>query len=450
MRRREFLPAASAVAATFSNPAGAAETRPPRPNVLFILPDQWRPQTLPAAGDKDLVAPALKRLSAEGTAFTRCYVTNPVCSPSRATLITGRYPHACRMPRNGLQLPLDQPSIAAQLKSAGYRTGYIGKWHLDGDARPGFVPPGERRRGFDYWAAFNRGHFYYKSEYYRDAPDPIRPAGYEPDYQTDLAIDFIKQNRTSPFYLFLSWGPPHTPRTPPSRARRYDPGQFRPAPNVPFAYEETARKNMAAYYGLCSSLDDNLGRLLATLDELKLADNTLVVFNSDHGDMLGAQGLEFKGVPFDESARVPLIMRWPAGGLRRGVLEDALISNADLMPSLLALCGAEIPGAVQGRNHAELMRTGEGDRAESIYSYGQLGTPGEWRMVVRGLDKLVVNTKGETTHLYNLGQDPFEMRNLATETGTPARTRDELKAHLRAWVKRVGDGVDPSSGLKVR
>lgn len=433
-----------------SNPAAAAETRRP-PNLLFILAGQWRPQTLPAAGDAALIAPHLKRLSAEGTTFTRCYATNPVCSPSRASLITGRYPHACRMPHNDLLLPLDQPSIARQLRAAGHATGYIGKWHLDGDERPGFVPPGPRRRGFEYWAAFNRGHAYFNPVYFGDSPDAIRPEGFEPDIQTDLAIRFLKnQDRARPFYLFLSWGPPHTPRTPPPRhARTYDPGQFRLAPNVPDAYHSIARKNMAAYYGLCSALDDNLGRLLAALDELDLSRDTIVVFNSDHGDMLGAHGLEFEGLPYEESARVPLIVRWP-GQFRRGAMDDLLLSNADLMPSLLALCGAEIPAQVQGRNLAAAMRTGAAadDRPESLFAYGRLQSPEAWRMVVRGADKLVVNQRMETTHLFNLGQDPYEMRNLAAEAGS-VRQRNELRAHLREWMKRLGDGMD-ASGLRVR
>lgn len=453
MKRRHFIPAAAS-ALSLSNPAGAAETRQ-TPNLVFILADQWCPQTLPAAGDPDLVAPHLKRLSAEGTTFTRCYATNPLCSPSRASLITGRYPHACRVTRDNLRLPDDQPSLARQLQAAGRATGFVGKWHLDGEELPGFVPPGPRRHGFAYWAAFNRGHAYFDSTYYRDSPEPLRPEGFEPDYQTSLAIDFIKQNRTKPFYLFLSWGPPHPPRTPPPprHVRTYDPRQFRLPPNVPGKDEESARRARAAYYGFCSALDDNLGRILKTLDDLQLAEDTIVVFTSDHGDMLGAQGLESQGEPYEESARVPLILRWPGhgggGGLRRGVLDDLLLSNADLMPSLLALCGAEIPETVQGRNLAVAMSTGAGDgRPASVFSYGRLQTPAVWRMVVRGFDKLVVNQRLEATHLFNLGQDPYEMRNLAAEAGS-ARQINELRAHLRESMKRLGDGMD-ASGLRVR
>lgn len=180
-------------------------------------------------------------------------------------------------------------------------------------------------------------------------------------------------------------------------------------------------------------------RLLEDIDgEPSLARDTLVVSTSTRDDDSHSEA----------SVRMPLAIRFP-GRFRRGVKDDLLMSGADLMPSLLALCGVEIPDGVQGRNLAETMRSGEGERPESVYSYGKLGEAGEWRMIVRGLDKLVVNSKMETTHLYNLGQDPDETHNLATEIGA-GRNRDELKAHLRAWVKKLGDGVDPSSGLKVR
>jgi len=420
---------------------------PRRPNVLFVLADQWRPRTLPCAGDPDLYAPNLDTLAKQGVHFRRVYATNPVCSPSRATMLTGQWPHAVKMPRNDLQLPLGTPCIAESMKQAGYRTGYIGKWHLDGEERPGFVPPGPRRRGFDYWAAFNRGHFYYDSTYWNDSPEPVRREGFEPDYQTDLAIDFIRRNKAVPFYLYLSWGPPHTPRTPPKHARLYDPRQFHLAPNVPADQHEEVRRKMAGYYGLCSALDENLGRLMRALDQEGLAGDTVLVFSSDHGDMLGAQGLDFKGVPYEESARIPLVIRYPRR-LAGGGSNDVLMSNADYVPTLLSMAGAEIPETVQGRNLAPRILEGKGDEPDSVYAYGKLGQPDEWRMVVRGLDKLVVNAKNEITHHFNLGQDPWEQLNRADEPGYK-RVRDELRAHLRNWMRKTGDRMDPS-GLKIR
>jgi arylsulfatase A-like enzyme len=439
MLRRTFIGgAASAALSAFQA----------RPNVLFLLADQWRPQTLPAAGDPDLVAPNLKRLAGSGVHFRRAYASNPVCTPSRASVITGRFPHACRMPRNNLRLQVDEPSIATQFKADGYSTGYIGKWHLDGEERPGFVPPGPRRRGFDYWAAFNRGHQYYDSVYFRDEPEPLRGEGFEPEYQTSLAIDFLRRNKANPFFLYLSWGPPHTPRRPPPKfALVYDPRQFRLRENVPPEWQEKARTELAGYYGLCSALDYQLGRLLIALEEEGLAENTLVVFTADHGDMLGSHGLDFKGVHYEESAGIPLLIRFP-GRMQPGGKSDVLLSNVDLMPTLLSLCGAEALDGVQGRDLSSLLLGGDEERPESVFCYGKLETPDEWRMVVRGVDKLVTDASSTPTHLYNLAQDPYEQNNLVADP-RHRRRRDEMQAHMREWVRRIGYGMHPS-GLKLR
>jgi arylsulfatase A-like enzyme len=426
----------------FVSSAGAALMPPAqrKPNVLFIIADQWRAQTLPAAGDLDLKAPNLARLGAQGVHFTHAYTSNPVCTPARTSMITGKFPHACRMPHNDLQLPLDERCIGDQLKQAGYATGYIGKWHLDGEEKPGFVPPGPRRRGFDYWAAFNRGHNYFNSIYFRDTPEPLREGGFEPDYQTALAVDFIRKNKKDPFCLYLSWGPPHTPRTPPARTRSlYDPAAFHLRPNVPASYEAKARQGYAGYYGLCSALDDNIGRLLSALDENGVADDTIVVFTADHGDMLGSHGLEYKGVAYEESARIPLLLRYPRA-LKGGVNNGTLISNVDYVPTLLSMCGAAIPPGVQGQDLSQLILTGSGKRPESIYCEGQLSSPGEWRMLVRGFDKLVVDAKLQPTHFFNLAEDPYEQENLL-ENRSQLRRVDELIAVLKNWMHRTGDRV---------
>jgi arylsulfatase A-like enzyme len=430
--RREFVKFAGAIAG--ARMAGsAAPVR--KPNIVFVLSGGWRGQSL-----DDVRAPNLAALAKQSMSFQRLYTCYPLAAPSRAALITGRFPHACGVPRDGIRLPQDQPSIAEQLKVAGYRTGYIGEWRLDGAGDPGFVPPGPRRHGFDYWAAFNRGHRYFDSIYFRDAAEPIHRMGFEPDYQTDLAIDFIKQGDAKPFYLFLAWGPPHPPLAPlPDRvATMYDPRQIRLRANVPSEQQASAQESCARYYALCSALDDNLGRLVAALDQQRLAGDTIVVFTSDSGLMLGEQGLENDNQPFEEAVRVPLLVRYP-GAFSAGK-NNALLSNVDLMPTLLKLCGVDIPENVQGQDFSV--------HSESIYCSGKLGGPDEWRMVVRGLDKLVVDRDLNVTHLYNLGLDPFELENLAREVSQDLK-RDELKALLKDWMRRSGDGMDPS-GLRKR
>ena len=443
--RREFLQqAAGAVALTQASPAAASR----KPNILFVLSDQWRAQTLTTAGDPDIHAPNLKRLAEEGVQFDRNYVSYPLCCPSRASIVTGRFPQACGMADNRPIMPLGERTMAQELKKIGYATGYIGKWHLDGNPGPNFVPPGERRRGFDYWAAYSRGHRYYNSVYYRDTDEPIQMGGYEPDYQTDLAIEFIKRNKDNPFYLYVSWGPPHEmpgringryafDRTPPAKyANFYKPGQFHLRPNVPKDYEATARKGLAGYYGLCSALDDNIGRLLNALNETALADDTIVVFSSDHGDMVGSHGLEAKGVPYEESARAPLLIRYPRR-IKAGRKDNLMISNVDYMPTLLTLCGAPVQKQVQGRDLSQQVLGGQGERPDSILSVCDLGSPREWRMVVRGQDKLVVDVLRRPTRLYNLSEDPFEMRNLVNDPAH-AKKKAELHELLNNWILRVG------------
>lgn len=427
--------------------AGVLAQSPARPNVLVLIADQWRAQALPP-GDRDLIAPNLARLLEASTEFDRAYTCYPLCSPSRAAILTGRYPHTCKVLKSEEKLPETEVAISDVLKKAGYATGYIGKWHLDGDARPGYVPPGPRRHGFDFWAAFNRGHQYFDSVYFTDSDLEIQVKRFEPDYQTDLAIQFLQQNQKKPFCLFLSWGPPHTPRRPPPDvARMYKPAQLRLRENVPSDYVGEAREGLAGYYGLCTALDRDLGRLLDTLDQLNLAGDTILVFTSDHGDMAGSHGLEFKNLPYEESARIPLVIRYPrkmTGGNRN----DLPVSSVDLMPTLLGMCGVDAPSGVQGHDLSAVLLNGKGDRPESIYSYGQLGSEGEWRMVVRGLDKLVVDRSLEVTHMYSLGPDPFEMQNRARDPGVRI-LRDSLRALLRDSMRRAGDRMS-TSGLKVR
>ena len=418
--------------------AAALQAPPKRPNLLFIVADTWRGQALPSAGDPDLIAPNLARLAKDGVYCSRAYTCYPVCCPARAAMLTGKFPHAAGVPRNHTLLPLEQKTMSAEFKRAGYRTGYIGKWHLDGAASPGFVPPA-RRRGFDYWAAFNIAHQHYDWTYFGDTPEPIRPAGFEPDYEADLAIEFIRQKSAQPFFLYLSWVAPHAPYTPPARHAKYDAARLHLRPNVPVRGEEEIRKNAAGYYGLCSALDENLGRILAELDRQGLREDTIVVFTSDHGHMLGSHGLDQIDLPYEEAARIPLLLRYPRR-LAAGTENDALISNVDFAPTLMALCGVDAIEGMQGFNLAPWLTAGEGPRPESIYAEGQLGQPGEWRMIVRGFDKLVVDAAMKPTHLYNLRQDPYELENLAAE-GPERRKLDELLALLKRWAFRTSDRV---------
>ncbi|MCP5115395.1 MAG: sulfatase-like hydrolase/transferase, partial [bacterium] len=171
MDRRDFLRHTAAGAATLSGRARAQGSR--RPNILLLIADQWRGQALESADDPNLLVPNLTRLASEGLQLARTYTANPAGSPSRAAILTGKLPHMCDVTRDNVRLPVEQTTIAEVLSGAGYTTGYIGKWHLDGPDDPGFVPPGGRRQGFEHWAAFNRGHRYFNGSYFRDEERPV-------------------------------------------------------------------------------------------------------------------------------------------------------------------------------------------------------------------------------------------------------------------------------------
>lgn len=418
MLRRKFLKTAAVLAAARAAPAR-------RPNLLFLQAAGWRAQTSAAGGDFEVRAPNLEQLAAQSIHFDRLYVSCPIEGPSQAASLTGRFPFACGVTGNGMRLPQDQPSIARELKSAGYHTGFIGAWYLNGAEKRGQTAQPPRAYGFDDWAA-----------------EPPAATGAALDHQAGLALDFIKQNQRGPFYLFLSWSPP--PKHP---ARIAASETLLLRPNVPESYTAEARTALAAYYAHCAALDASAGRLLRALEEQRIAGDTVVVFTASCGSMLGSQGLEGANLPYEEAARVPLILRdarLPAPGRR----SDLLVSNVDLVPTLLALCRVEIPDAVQGHNLLPLLAGHGGNRPESVYSLGQIGEAGEWRMLVRGLDKLVVDRDLTVTHLYNLGTDPFELENLAHDAAQELK-RDELTALLKDWMRRSGDGMDPS-GLKKR
>lgn len=351
--------------------------------------------------------PNLTRLGKEGIWLPRAYTVNPAPTPSRAVLQTGRYPHAAGVPWDKHRIPEETTGIAAVFAAAGYATAHIGLWQLDGDSDPGFVPPGPRRLGFAEWASWNRGHRYTGGIYFRDENKPVPIEGFEPDGQTSLAVEFLGRRRASPFFLQLSYGPPHPP----------DPGQV----GVP------------GYESLCASIDKCLGRILGVLDERGLAGDTIVVFAADSGDA-------HREAWRDSSAGVPLLIRWP-GHLPADSRQDWLCATVDLPPTLLGLCGLPPIEAAQGVDRSKLLQSnGVGARPESVFVQGRLGTPAEWRMVVRGWDKLVVDRELKVTHLFNLAQDPREQDNLAVDRAT-LRRQEELLALMRRWIITAGDRV---------
>lgn len=413
-----------------------------KPNILFVFSDQQRASTLGCMHDEPVQTPHLDRLAAEGILFTNAIANTPVCTPSRATLLTGRHALTNRTFANDLRLPEEEQSIADLLKAQGYRTGYVGKWHLDGISRHIFTPPGRRRHGFDdYWAAYNCNHRYLDGKYYlNDSPELQHYDGYDADGQTEQAIGFLEQFRNEPFCLFVSWGPPHDPydQVPQPFLDQYpiDPITLRPN------FQGGDPQALAGYYAHVTALDHNMGRLMAALDRLNLSENTIVVYTSDHGDMLWSQGHTMKQQPWEESIHVPLIIRWPKE-LPAGEVRDTLISIVDYAPTLLGLAGVTIPTAMNG---VDLSATILGEStfeqtcvfiAEYV-SWDQARAYQPWRGV-RTKRHTYARWRQGGSILYDNQVDPYQLQNLVHEADHDL-LQTQLEQELQRWLTKLHDG----------
>jgi arylsulfatase A-like enzyme len=446
MDRRKFMESTAGALVSLTlpqNKAGAVAVGKRQPNVLFILPDEWRAQALGCMGNVDVQTPHLDRLASEGTLFRNTLANTPVCCPARANILTGTYANRNGMVANDLRFKKDVSTVADLFGKAGYKTGYIGKWHLDGGPRyPGFVPPGPRRHGFQYWAANECNHNYFYNWYFRDENVPIVSELYEPEFWTNLAIDFLHESHDRPFFLMLAPGAPHDPYLAPEEyMNRYNPAKLTMRPNWVEGVHESGRKDVAAYYASITAIDDQIGRLLRVLQELGLDENTIVLFSSDHGNMLGSQGAQLKRKPWEESIRVPGIVRCPKT-IPAGRVIDTLFSHVDFAPTLLSLCGLPIPKQMQGSDLSEVVlgksTTGPASAYFQIFGpYHGDGTEFAWR-AIRTERYLYARTETGPWLLYDLEKDPYEMRNLVNDDGSGSILR-ELDAKLLENLKQVGD-----------
>ena len=412
-----------------------------KPNILYVFADQMRASAMGCMHDERVHTPNLDRLAAQGVLFRNAIANTPVCTPSRASLLTGRHAWTCRSIVNDLRLPEEAQSIADVLKGRGYRTGYIGKWHLDGISRHMFTPPGRRRHGFDdYWAAYNCNHRYFDCKFFlNDSPELVRAEGYDADVQTDQAIGFLERFRDDPFCLFLSWGPPHAPyrEVASEFLDMYPPEEIALRPNT----QGADRAAIAGYYAHVTAVDRDIGRLMEALDRLGLAENTILVFSSDHGDMLWAHGHTKKQRPWEESIHIPLIVRWP-DHLPVGKVSDVLISVADYTPTLLGLAGVPVPDPMNGIDLSATVQGHSGAEPSSIFineyvSFDQARAYQPWRGVRTRRHTYVRWLQGGTL-LYDNLNDPYQLRNLVHEPGHEALA-EELEGELQGWLKRLGD-----------
>ena len=423
------------------------------PNLLFVFGDQWRGQAVGYRGDPNACTPVLDAFARESIDVVNAVAGTPVCCPYRGSLMTGQHPLTHGVFVNDVGITSDAVPLAECLHRAGYDTGYIGKWHVDGRGRSVFVPP-ERRLGFRFWRAFECTHDYRHSPYYADTPEVLYWDGYDAEAQTRLACERIRtHDGEKPFALFLSWGPPHAPyhTAPESFQEGIEADELALRPNVPEAVEAEARPQLAGYYAHIAALDCYFGRLLAALDEAGVAENTIVVFTSDHGDMLGSHGMWKKQRPWEESVRVPFLLRYPAVFGREGRSVDACLNAPDIMPTLLDLCGVPIPETVEGRNAVPALHGREVDGLDAALL--ALHFPfHQWNPARGGREYRGLRTARYTYCrdlngpwlLYDNRNDPYQLENRVDDPAL-ASVREELEARLQQELAAIGDEFLPGT-----
>lgn len=483
MSRRAFCKtmAAAIPAVTVASDLLAAQASPRNPNIIFIFADQMRAHVLGCYGNKIVPTPNLNAMAQAGSVFDNAISTWPVCSPYRAMLLSGMHPMANGTVSNDVGMRNDIPTIATVCQEQGYETGYIGKWHLEWNRNP-FVPK-DRRMGFDYWAVNNCTHQYMDHFYCTDTPEEIHFKGYDAIVQTELAIDYIKKNAQNPFCLFVSWGPPHDPynkvpdeykeRVPLDRIELRENVHERdvvdwliardtPTPQVVERRtkrravlednERLKKEQIQGYYAHTAALDDCIGRIRVALRETGLSEDTILVFSSDHGDMVGSHRMSLKQMPFEESIRVPFLVEYPSA-VPAGRRNDALVAPIDIMPTLLSLAGLVCPD-VDGKDLSDAVRGGASDQQDAVLITKMTGGEGggpyyynaitPWRGV-RTKRYTYVNLLGYGPWLlYDNEVDPYQMNNLI---GKPehAQLQATLEKRMHELMKEAGDPGDTQS-----
>lgn len=463
--RRELLLGASGFAA-----AEGAQLRKSRPNIMFIMVDEMRWDAMSSEHHPVVATPNLDRLARQGMRFANAYTVAPVCSPSRSCVFTSRYAdvHGCTM--NGIPANDGEIFMPSILKHYGYHTAIAGKLHYT---------PRRHDYGFDQFWSFTSegptpelGYMHYLQKKHGSpqkfaivpgtCPWPDDPLGrdvgvfrypeedFETEWITQRSLEYLRDPKraSQPWFLFTSYLKPHSPSVEPKRYfDKYDPSAI-PIPKLPanikeiraaetgrgkrkfIADEQMLRVMSAAYYGAIAHIDDQVGKLLNELERLGMADNTLVLFTADHGNMLGDRGRMFKGIMYEGSSHVPLIWRGPKGAPENtGRVEQKIIENTDLMPTILQSVGVPpITQGLQGQSFLNLARGKDSHWKDRCYS--QLATA----MIRTPQFKFIDNSRNlsRAFELYDMRNDPKEECNLSAD----AKYKDhveEWKRQLTAW-----------------
>jgi arylsulfatase A-like enzyme len=395
------------------------------PNVIVFLTDQQRWDTSGLHGNPLDLTPNFDRLAQQGTHLYNTFTCQPVCAPARAVLQTGLYATQTGVFRNGLALSGEGTTLAKCFRAAGYQTAYFGKWHLGNPESAGAVPAAYRA-GYERWLAANLLEFTstpYHTVLYDDNDEPVRLPGYRVDALTDLAIRYIAEPRTRPFFLFLSFLEPHHQNhlddfVPPDGYRQPYTGRWAP-PDLA-ALGGSAAQHLGGYFGMVRRLDEALGRLMDALKSLNRLEDTILLFTSDHGCHFKTRNGEYKRSCHEASVRVPAMLSGP--GFASGGQVRQLVSLVDLPPTLLDAAGLPVPGEMQGRSILPLVNRQPVEWPEEVFiqiSESQVGRAvrtQRWKYSVTAPDKSgwsdSVSDRYMEEFLYDLEADPYELTNL--------------------------------------
>lgn len=416
-----------------------------RPNVIVFFTDQQRFDTSGLHGNPMGLTPNFDRVAREGTHVANAMTCQPLCAPARAALQTGRYATATGVFRNEKTLDPEMPTLAGVFAAAGYRTGYIGKWHL----AAGDPVPAGMRGGYQDWLGAN--HLEFVSDAYdtrladNDGVEHRLP-GYRVDAMTDAAIRYVDAHKEEPFLLFVSYLEPHhqnhTDDYPAPTGYREEMQKALWIPPDLQALQGSSPQQLAGYYGMVKRLDEAFGRLLDALKSLGLDGKTIVLFTSDHGCHFKTRNDEYKRSCHEASIHVPMALTGP--GFDGGGRVRALVNTTDIAPTLIEAAGLPVPATMQGRSILPLLREPDPDwREESFVQISETETgrairTARWKYSVTSPydpDK-ASSPSYEESFLYDLDSDPYELVNLI---GMPAFTgiSQDLRERLLTWIGRI-------------
>ncbi|MCX6878093.1 MAG: sulfatase [Verrucomicrobia bacterium] len=439
-----------------------------RPNILYIMSDDHAAHAISAYGSRLNQTPNLDRLAKEGMRFDRVFAVNSICTPSRACILTGKYSHLNGVPVFN-RFDGSQPTVAKYLQAAGYHTGMFGKWHLESDPT-----------GFDKWTILP-GQGDYFNPAFLEAGGRRVITGYVTDIITDLSIEFLKNRPPDqPFFLMCHHKAPHRNWQPDAKHRAMFANKEIPEPATLFdeyagrtdAIRECTQKvlenlgsndtkgpppaallgdalkrwkyqrYMQDYLACVQSVDDNVGRLLDYLAQAGLAENTLVIYTSDQGFFLGDHGLYDKRFMYEESIRMPFLVRWP-GTVKPGSVQSAMGINVDFAPTFMEVAGLPVPADMQGRSLVPLLKGERPADWRTSWYYRYYHDPGDHNTrahygVRTETHKLIYFWTKDQWELYDLVKDPAELHNLYQDPAQ-ADTVAKLKAELQRLKKELKD-----------